>query len=138
VLISVRDPDKPRVQVPRSPLCKAILELAFHDAEPVEDFSPSQPITYMTQHDDAAIWAFLRKHDGQYGLIVVQCEQGMGRSPAIGAGLAAGLGLDETRFWRDYQLNRYVYKLVRDAAGPSGLAVGSTTGDARNRRKGTS
>jgi len=120
VLISIRDPGKRQVRVPKRPLCRAILELAFHDAEPVAGFTPTDPITYMTEKHAHRIWRFVREHQAGCQAIVVQCEQGMSRSPAVAAALAAGLGLDDTRFWRDYQPNRYIYGLVisagRDAA----------------------
>jgi predicted protein tyrosine phosphatase len=102
VLISIRDPDKRRVRVPKSPLCRAILELVFHDAEPVPGFTPTDPITYMTKEDAKAIWRFVREHDGSYEAIVVHCEQGMSRSPSVAAALARELGVDEKKFWDDY------------------------------------
>ena len=116
VLISIRDPGKRRVRVPRSPLCMAILRLAFHDAEPVPGFTPTDAIKYMTKADAKAIWRFVCKHAGGYAAIVVQCEQGMSRSPAVAAAMAKGLGVDEKKFWGEYQPNRYVYDCVRAAS----------------------
>jgi len=121
LLISIRDPDKRPVRLPRGGACIAVLELAFHDAEPVAGFTPDRPITYMSADDARAIWRFVRRHEGQYGAIVVHCEQGMSRSPAVAAALAEGLGLDASAFWREYQPNEYVYALVSRQSGGSAL-----------------
>lgn len=116
VLISIRDPGRRRVRPKANRLCVAMMELAFHDAEPVPGFEPARPIRYMTEDDARAIWRFLDEHFGKYAVIVVQCEQGMSRSPSVAAAIAGRLGLDDTRFWRDYQPNSYIYKLVRSAS----------------------
>lgn len=82
------------------------------------------PITYVTEADAKAIWTFVREHAGHYDAVVVHCEQGMSRSPAVAAALAKGLGLDARRFWRDYQPNQFVYELLL-AAGTSSLPAES-------------
>lgn len=113
ILISIRDPDKRPVRFRRSPMCVAVLELAFHDAEPMAGFKPSRPLTYITDQDAKAIWRFVREHDGTYRAIVVHCEQGMSRSPAVAAGLAEGRGLDAGYFWENYQPNEFIYERVK-------------------------
>jgi len=115
VLISIRDPDKQAVRIRRSAMCLAVLELVFHDAEPSPGFTPSMPVTYMSEDDADAIWQFVCQHERDYRAILVHCEQGMSRSPAVAAALAERLGIDGARFWREYQPNRFVYDLVRDA-----------------------
>jgi predicted protein tyrosine phosphatase len=117
ILISIRDPDKKPVRYRRTPLCQAVLELAFHDAEPTAGFTPSRPLIYMTEADAEAVWRFVRQHEGAYGAIAVHCEQGMSRSPAVAAGIAEGMGLDSETFWSNYQPNQFVYGRVQDAAG---------------------
>ncbi len=59
-----------------------------------------------------SIWQFVNQYKGQVGAFVVHCHQGMSRSPAVAAAIARYLKLDETRFWRDYQPNPFVYKLM--------------------------
>ena len=116
ILISIRDPDKRTVWYRRSPLCVAVLELAFHDAEPMVGFKPSRPLTYMTEEDAEAIWQFVREHGEKYRQVVVHCEQGMSRSPAVAAGITEGFGLRSDRFWKHYQPNGFVYGLVVEAS----------------------
>ena len=112
ILISIRDPEKMPVRLRHCLLCKGVLELAFHDAESVEGFVPLDTITYMTEMDAGAIWDFVHKHEGDYGIIVVHCEQGMSRSPAVAAALAKGLRLDASASWQEHQPNQYVYETV--------------------------
>lgn len=116
LLISIRDPGKARVRYRRTPMCVGVLELAFHDAEPTAGFKPNRPMTYMTEQDAEAVWHFVREHEGKFRAIVVHCEQGMSRSPAVAAGLSEALSLDSKRFWRDYQPNDFVYNHIIDAA----------------------
>lgn len=88
VLISIRDHDRRPVRIRRHRLCRAVLQLAFHDAERVAGFTPNRSVTYMTEADARSIWQFVREHTGSYDAIVVHCEQGMSRSPAVAAALA--------------------------------------------------
>ena len=112
ILISIRDPDKRPVRIRHCPLRKGVLELAFHDAEPIEGFVPLEPITYVTEADATAIWSLVRKHEGNYETIVVHCEQGMSRSPAVAAALARGLDLDESFLCQENQPNQCVYRTI--------------------------
>jgi predicted protein tyrosine phosphatase len=69
-------------------------------------------ITLMTREQAKQICEFVRKWDGHVGSVVVHCEQGMSRSPAVAAAISKCLGLDERSFYRQYQPNRHVYRLV--------------------------
>jgi predicted protein tyrosine phosphatase len=111
-LISIRDPDRRRVKIPRSPLLKATLELAFHDAEPSAGFLLPENIRLMSEEDAAEIWRFVRELPVEVETLVVHCEQGMSRSPAVAAGLSLGLGTDPDFFRKNYQPNAYVLNLV--------------------------
>jgi len=59
-----------------------------------------------------AVWAFVRLHRPDIGAIVVHCEQGVSRSPAIAAALARYLQAEERRFRQQYQPNCYVYGVM--------------------------
>ncbi|MBI1338458.1 MAG: hypothetical protein GC164_16065 [Phycisphaera sp.] len=118
VLISIRDPYRRPVRIRPHRLCQAVLELAFHDAEPVAGFEPIEEIVYMSEDQARAIWKFVREHVGRYTAIVVHCEQGMSRSPAVAAALAVGLGVNGREFWEEYQPNTFVFRLM--ACQPDG------------------
>ena len=112
VLISIRDPDKGPVRVPKQSGLRAVLSLAFHDAEPTAKMPLPVGIKLMTEEQAKEIWLFARLHAADVGTIVVHCEQGMSRSPAVAAALCRGLGGDDRRFWREYQPNRYIHDMM--------------------------
>ena len=115
-LISIRDPDKPPVRVPRQLGLKAVLSLAFHDAEPAANMRMPESITLMSEAQATEVWDFVRQWQGQVGALVVHCEQGMSRSPAVAAAICRGLGGDDGRFFREYQPNQFVFNRIRNAA----------------------
>jgi predicted protein tyrosine phosphatase len=112
VVISIHDPDKTSARIPKQSGLRDILALAFHDAEPTEGMRLPENIAVMSEQQARQICEFVRKWNGKIGAVVVHCEQGMSRSPAVAAAVARCLGLDERCFRRDYQPNEFVYRLV--------------------------
>ena len=112
VVISVYDPGKSKPNIPRAAGFRGVLFLQFHDAEPSPGFELPAEIVLMTADDARAIWNFVRQYRNTVGTIVVHCEQGMSRSPAIAAALSRVLGEDEARFFAEYQPNKYIYDLL--------------------------
>lgn len=58
------------------------------------------------------IWEFVRRQPVSVGAVVVHCEGGVSRSPAVAAALCKGLGGDDSCFFRQYKPNAYVYRLM--------------------------
>jgi predicted protein tyrosine phosphatase len=114
ILISIRDPDKPRVRLRRPPALHDVLELAFHDAEPIKGFELPEKVRLMQRDDAVRIWEFVQRHRDYIGTIVCHCEQGMSRSPAVALALAEVLGGDAEAILAESQPNQYVYELLRD------------------------
>ncbi len=115
VVISIRDPDKKKARIPKQAGLRDVLYLAFHDAEPSRDMKLPDDIVVMTPKQAEQVVQFAHKHDAKVGAVVVHCEQGMSRSPAVAAALCKLYGGDEKCFFRDYQPNAYVYRLVLSA-----------------------
>lgn len=115
VVISIHDPDKKKPLIRKQSGLRAVLSLAFHDAEPSKGMTLPENITLMTKEQATLICEFVREWNGKVGSVVVHCEQGMSRSPAIAAAVSKSLGLDEQPFHKQYQPNRYVYRLVVEA-----------------------
>jgi predicted protein tyrosine phosphatase len=115
IVISIRDPgtQKPRLR------CGAgfqdALYLAFHDAEPSNDFELPSEIVLMTREDANQVWKFVQRWQDTIGTIVCHCEQGMSRSPAIAIGLCRGLGDDPSELEAEYSPNMFVNQLILDA-----------------------
>ena len=112
VVISVRDPRRRKPKVRQQPGLLDMLYLAFDDAEPSPNFELPSSIRLMTPGDAREIWDFVGRYRDRAGTIVVHCEQGMSRSPAIAVAIARTFGLEDAGFWREHQPNRFVVELV--------------------------
>jgi len=114
-VISIRDPDQPEVRLPRTPGLRATLRLAFHDAEPVGSSVLPDEIRLMSEADARQIVEFVWEHRDRVNALVVHCEQGMSRSPAVGLAIAEALDLDKSALCGDCHPNPYVHRLVAGA-----------------------
>ena len=106
-------------------LRRAVLSLAFDDSVPTaEDGS------IMMKLDDAqAIWRFVNDHLPYINAVVVHCEQGVSRSPAVAAGLLLGLGQSAADIFDRYKPNLFVLRLMlhaREASATNTCAPAST------------
>ena len=118
VVISIYDPDKRRARIPKQSGLRDVLYLAFHDAEPSETLALPKDIVLMTEDQARQVWKFVRQWEGRVGSIVVHCEQGMSRSPAVAAAICRAFGGDHQYFFREYQPNQYVFRLVNACGDP--------------------
>ena len=115
VVISIRDPGKPRAKIKKQPGLRDALYLAFNDGEPSPLPQLPPEMKHFTPAQADEICDFVHRHKADVGAIVVHCEQGMSRSPAVAAALSDALGLDAKRFWQLHTPNEYVYHTVSDA-----------------------
>ena len=116
VIISIRDPQLPKARIRNQTGLRDVLCLAFDDAEPVASSKLPTSIKPMTGEQAKQIWEFVRKWEGKVGTIVVHCEQGMSRSPAVAAALCRHYGGDEGYFFQHHQPNLYVRRLMIERA----------------------
>ncbi len=112
-VISIHDPEKPKPRVRRQAGLRGVLYLAFHDAEPSVQMRLPEHVVLISAKHCKQIWAFAREYAAQVETIVVQCEQGMSRSPAIAAALSETYGKGSATFFKNHQPNHYVYQLMR-------------------------
>ena len=107
-LISITDADKPPAKLRNEGGPRGVLRLAFNDAE------PPGPRVLMTNEQAAEVVAFARGHlAAGVDYLLVHCEQGASRSPAVAAALCEGLGLaGEEDFDAWYAVNGHVRRLV--------------------------
>ena len=115
ILVSIRDPERRRVRYRRPPALVDVLELAFHDAEPVRGLALPPEIRLMRTEEARSIWKFVQEYRDDVGAVVCHCEQGMSRSPAVAIALAEALGEDSDELRRQFQPNRFVYQMMRRA-----------------------
>ena len=105
IVISISDPTRPRPKLRPSALCREVLSLRFHDSEPVAGFPLPSEITLMTEQDAQAVWELVCRWREEISTILVHCEAGMSRSPAVAAAVCRGLGQDDSGFFQDFQPN---------------------------------
>ena len=125
VVVSVRDPGTKRPPIRHGAGLKAILHLAFHDAEPTASLRLPSPIRPMTIQQAKRVWAFVDHYRNDVQTVVCHCEQGMSRSPAIAIALAEAFGDDAEAIKRETQPNQYVYGLMQNAIGSARHTVGT-------------
>ncbi len=114
-VISIHDPTRPRAKIKKPAGRRDQLVLTFHDTEPTIGFDLPAEIKLITPAQADEICEFVHRHKATVGAIVVHCEQGMSRSPAVAAAISDALGLDPRRFWQLYTPNQHVYHMVSDA-----------------------
>ena len=113
-LISIMDHKRDALE--RYP-AERVLRLCFDDAV---DSSFYQNLITMEQAE--AIRDFVLRYQNEIDVLIVHCTGGASRSPAVAAGIVAGMGLDDSGFWNSerYRPNPRVYEWVR-AAFESGV-----------------
>ncbi len=88
------------------------LRLQIHDAVPLGGFTLPSEIVLMNEGHARAIRKFVEQWREMAETIVVHCEQGMSRSPAVAAAISKFLDGDGSQFFDEYVPNRYVYDLM--------------------------
>lgn len=113
VVISISDPDSRRPRIKRGAGFRGVLYLQFHDAEPLPD-TRSDKRVLMTKADARRIWNFVLQHWDDIGTLVIHCEQGASRSPAVATGIASVMQVSVDEVLRWSQPNQFVVRLVRE------------------------
>jgi predicted protein tyrosine phosphatase len=137
VIISIRTPgDTSEVKLPLAgPKTLGVLHLSFYDnaKEAPQPPIPLRDLGVTRQEYDAAflglplgtffdekmgleIVLFVRQHHAKAKRIIVHCDDGLSRSPAVVAALAKMLGQDDSRYHQDYNPNQRVYRLILGSA----------------------
>lgn len=112
IVISISDPGTRRPRVRRPTALRDVLYVQFHDMEPDDGLGPRAGLVPMTRDNARAIWDFVLRYRDHVETIVVHCEQGMSRSPAVAAAICRALGGDDGQFFQQYSPNQYVYGLL--------------------------
>jgi predicted protein tyrosine phosphatase len=112
IVVSISDPGSRRPKAKKQSGLRDVLHLTFHDTEPPTTAS----MVLMTPKQAGQIVDFVERHQRDVETVVVHCEAGMSRSPAVAAALCKSMGGDDRQFWRNFTPNVYVYKLVCEAA----------------------
>jgi predicted protein tyrosine phosphatase len=99
--------------------CRGTLRLSFLDAD--ERSEPRVGGELFSLDQARQIWSFVERHRRDVQRIVVHCDAGISRSPAVAAALAHVLnGNNEEFFSGKYMPNAFVYRLLLDTAPKTG------------------
>jgi len=102
-------PSPPNVK--KQPGLWAVLPMAIDDTDPALPHKLPTSIA-MTEDHAAAIWDFVESHRNDVETIVVHCNAGYCRSPAVAAGLCKVLIGNDRQFFRGKDPNMHVYRMM--------------------------
>ncbi len=112
-MVSIANPDAPHPTLIDSPHRLGVLRLAFHDVAASRSERGGQ--TPMTPAHAREIRRFVEEHLERLELIVVHCDAGVSRSPAVAAALWRWLEGTRGPFFETFRPNPHVYRTVMDA-----------------------
>lgn len=116
VVISITDPGSSPAKIQQPAGFRDVLRLQFHDAVPMKGFTLPPDIVLMNEDHAKLIWQFVKRWQETVETVVVHCEQGMSRSPAVAAAICNFRDGDGSHFFQEYMPNRYVYDLMTTVA----------------------
>lgn len=108
--------------VARLPVCAqtlGVLRLAFFDLDTqITGVGEDQ---LFSRAQAALVWDLLALHASALERVIVHCDAGYSRSPAVAAAIARVHDGDDALYFRRYQPNRRVYRTLIDEAVDRGL-----------------
>ena len=111
ILISITSSPDDMARVRSNPACLGILRLSFVDAESASDQYTERDL--FSREHATMIWSFVLQHRLDIERIIVHCDAGVSRSPAVGAALARVFnGSDAEFFGGRYRPNMRVYRML--------------------------
>ena len=115
VVVSIADAAGVHPTLIDSPLRLGVLRLGFDDVAPNKNGERGK--TPMTSAQAREIREFVEAHLEFLELVVVHCDAGMCRSPAVAAALWRWLEGSRGPFFETFRPNPHVYRTMRDELG---------------------
>jgi predicted protein tyrosine phosphatase len=114
VIISITSSPDDVARLRLNKKCRGVLRLSFPDAE-----APSalyaEAILFSREHA-MNVWTFVQQHLPETQRIIVHCDAGVSRSPAVAAALARVLNDDDSEFFGGrYRPNMRVYRTLLES-----------------------
>lgn len=114
VIISITSAHDDLARIRDNPKCLGVLRLSFPDAETASEQYPESAL-FSAEHAEA-IWSFVLEHRERIERIIVHCDAGMSRSPAVAAALLRAFDVDDsTLFGGRYRPNMRVYRMLLES-----------------------
>lgn len=137
VIVSIRSPKDPHeAKLPIGKNTLGVCRLTFHDMDDAHMAYPHIRQEYEPEcfsRDHARQIVALVRANPQAQRLLVHCDAGFSRSPAVAAALSKALTGDDSKFFRRYSPNMRVYRtLLEEYMG----ATGANDGDLNHRDQG--
>ncbi|MDC3986544.1 hypothetical protein [Polyangium jinanense] len=110
VIVSISSSESDQARIPASPHCRALLRLAFADADAKTESIPEASL--FSRAHARAIWDLVEAHLPHIERLIVHCDAGMCRSPAVAAAISKMLTGDDAEYFRRYRPNMRVYRTM--------------------------
>ena len=120
-VISITTPGDEEATIAPSDNCRAVLRLSFYDIRAAECNAEWQ--TVLPEHA-RRIWAFVGEHWGHIEELIIHCDAGQSRSPAVAAALDKVLHGDDSRWWKGFRFNYLVYETLLNEVGKESETIG--------------
>lgn len=93
--------------------CRGVLRLSFVDQDVV---LPEFPDRILFGEEQAReVWRFIDEHRDHIDELLLHCDAGQSRSPAVAAAIARDATGDDNEYFRRYRPNMRVYRTLLEA-----------------------
>ena len=119
IIISISTPGHRRSNPVRNEHTLGVIQLRFHDLDRMPEPSAAVhevygPIVLFDARHARAVIDLVNDHCLDMKAVIVHCDAGLSRSPALAAALAKKMNGDDDYFFRDYTPNRHVYRVMTE------------------------
>ena len=124
IVISVSDPEYDSPRLPENPNRLCSLYLSFHDIDDIHYRGDLEAKMIIFKKRNATlILKFFETFRDSANLVICQCEAGISRSSAIAASLCKISGQDDSKFFKEYLPNSFVYNSILKEFYGGGYAI---------------
>ena len=111
IVISITSSPDDVARLRANKMCRGVLRLSFPDADTPSDQHAEESL--FSREHAMQVWTFVQRHLPEIERIVVHCDAGVSRSPAVAAALSKVLNGDDAEFFGGrYRPNMRVYSTL--------------------------
>jgi predicted protein tyrosine phosphatase len=111
IIISITSSPDDVARLRANKTCRGVLRVSFPDADVPSD-QHAEGVLF-SREQAMKVWTFVQQHLPEIERIIVHCDAGVSRSPAVAAALARVLNDDDAEFFGGrYRPNMRVYRTL--------------------------